>query len=58
MLLKIILDLKGTSRIEIISLGFKAVQIVRLLADLKLKIVDVLDVILPQTFTLLLHVSR
>lgn len=42
-----------TSRIEIITLSLEAIEIVSLLANLKLKIVDVLKIILPQPLPLL-----
>lgn len=46
---------KSTSGIELIPLSFESIEIVALLARDELKIVDVLKVVLPQTFSLLHH---
>ncbi|KAM7464877.1 hypothetical protein LguiB_012439 [Lonicera macranthoides] len=43
--------------IEIITLSFEAIEIVSLLSNLKLKIMDVLKIILPQSLPLL-HLRR
>lgn len=46
-------DLDQTFRIELVTLGFKAIEIMSLLADLELEIVDVLHIVLSQPFPLL-----
>lgn len=42
-----------TSRIELITLRFKAIEVVRLLSNLSLELQDVLQIVLPQPFSLL-----
>ena len=42
-----------TFGIEIIALSLEAIEVVSLLPDLELKIVDVLEIVLPQALALL-----
>lgn len=46
---------KRTFRIELVTLSFETIEIVRFLTDLELEIMDMLHIVLPQTFALLHH---